>query len=76
VGIEFVFDVFEFLLFLQFENVDSVLKLAVVARGLVEIVAESPVGKRDFEWVVVDDAFFFHFDLITLLKIQWTDESL
>jgi hypothetical protein len=33
-------------------------------------VAESPVGKRDFELVVADDAFFFHFDFITLLKIQ------
>jgi hypothetical protein len=43
----------------------------VVTRGLVEIVAESPVGKRDFELVVVDDAFFFHLQFITLLKIEW-----
>ena len=43
VGVEFVFNVLEFLLFLKLKNVYAVLELAVVASRLVQVVAEFPV---------------------------------
>ena len=58
--IEFVFDVFEFLLFLQFKNGDTILQLMKVTIGLIELMPKFPTGKRRVHKAIVNDAFFFH----------------
>lgn len=59
--IEFVFDVFEFFLFLKLKDCNTILKLSKVTIGLVELMAKFPVGQGWVHEAVVDDAFFFHF---------------